>query len=69
MRRRKTNIQRRTFVRRTKKRSTRGKVLPYIYNNKVYLEKKPQESSKAISKIQPRLIPIVGPVFSKLIGI
>ena len=69
MRRRKTYPQRRTCVRRIKKGRTRGKGLPYIYNNKVYLGKKTQKGSGAISNTLSRLITIVGPVVSELIGI
>ena len=69
MRRRRTYAQRRTCVRRIKKGCTRGKGLPYIYNNKVYLGNKTQKGSGAISKILSRLIPVVGPVVSELIGI
>ena len=69
MRWRRTYTQRRTYVRRIKKGRTRGKGLPYVYNNKVYLGKKPQIGSGAISKVLSRLIPIVGPVVSELIGI
>ena len=69
MGRRRTYTKRRTYFKRTKKESTSGKGLPYIYNNKVYLGKKPQKSSGAISKILSRLITIVGPVVSELIGI
>ena len=69
MRRRRTYPQRRTCVRRIKKGRSRGKGLPYVYNNKVYLGKKPQIGSGAISKVLSRLIPILGPVVSELIGI
>ena len=60
MRRKRTYTQRRANVRRIKRGRTRGKGLPYIYNNKVYLGKKPQKVSEAISKILSSLIPIVG---------
>ena len=69
MGRRRTYTKRRTYVRRTKKERTRRKGLPYIYNNKVYLQKKPQKSSGAISKILSRLVTIVRQVVSELIGI
>ena len=69
MKRRRTYTQKKTYVRRIKRGRTRGKGLPYIYNNKVYLGKKPQKGSGAISKILSSLIPIVGPVVSELIGI
>ena len=66
MRRKGTNTQRRTYVRRIKKGRNRGKVLPYFYNNKFYLGKKPQKGSGAISKILSNLIPIVGQAVSEL---
>ena len=69
MRRRRTYTQRRTYVRRIKKGRTRGKGLPQLYNNKLYLGKKPQKGYGAISKILSRLISIVGQVVSELIGI
>ena len=69
MRQRRTYTQKRTYVRRIKKGCTRGKGLPYVYNNKVYIGKKPQKDSRAISKVLSSLIPIVGPVVSELIGI
>ena len=66
MRRKRTYTQRRTNVRRIKRGRTRGKGLPYIYNNKVYLGKKPQKGSEAISKILSSLIPIVGQVVKEI---
>ena len=36
MRRKKTYTQRKPYFRRTKRRYTRGRGLPYVYNNKVY---------------------------------
>ena len=66
MRRKRTYTQRRTNVRRIKRGHTRGKGLPYIYNNKVYLGKKPQKGSEAISKILSSLIPIVGQVVKEI---
>ena len=69
MRRRRTHTQKRTYVRRIKRGRTRGKGLPYVYNNEVYLGEKPQKGSGAISKILSSLIPIVRPIVSELIGI
>ena len=51
MRQKRTYTQRRTYGRSIKRRGTREKGLPYVYNNKVYLGKKPQKGSGAISKI------------------
>ena len=69
MKRRRTYTQKKTYVRRIKRGCTRGKGLPYVYNNKVYLGKKPQKGSGGISKILSSLIPIVRLVVSELIGI
>ena len=69
MRRKRTYTQRKPYFRRTKRRHTRGKGLPYVYNNKVYLGKKPQKGSGAISKILSNLIPIVRQAVSELIPI
>ena len=67
--RRRTYTQRRISVRWIKRGCTRGKGLPYIYNDKVYLGKKPQKGSGALSKILSSLIPIVRWVVSEVIGI
>ena len=69
MRRKRTYTQRKLYFRRTKRRHTRGKGLPYVYNNKVYLGKKPQKGSGAISKILSNLILIVRWAVSELIPI
>ena len=69
MRRKRTYTQRKPYFKRTKRRHTRGKCLPYIYNNKVYLGKKPQNGSGAISKILSNLIPMVRQAVSELIPI
>ena len=69
MKRRRTYTQKKTYVRRIKRGRTRGKGLPYVYNNKVYLGKKPQKGSGAISKILSSLMPIVGQAVSELIPI
>ena len=69
MRRKRTYTQRKPYFKRTKRRHTRGKGLPYVYNNKVYLGKKTQKGSGAISKILSNLIPIVRQAVSELIPI
>ena len=66
MRRKRTYTQRKPYFKRTKRRYTRGKGLPYVYNNKVYLGKKTQKGSGAISKILSNLIPVVGEAVSEL---
>ena len=40
----------------------RGRGIPYIYENKVYLGKKPQTGSGAISRVVARLLENVGDV-------
>ena len=69
MRRKRTYTQKKSYFKRTKRRHTRRKGLPYVYNNKVYLGKKTQKGSGAISKILSNLIPIVGQAVSELIPI
>ena len=69
MRRKRTYTQKKPYFKRTKRRHTRGKGLPYVYNNKVYLGKKTQKGSGAISKILSNLIQIVGQAVSELIPI
>ena len=69
MRQKRTYTQRKPHLRGTKRRHTRGKGLPYVYNNKVYLGKKPQKGSGAISKILSNLILIVRWAVSELIPI
>ena len=48
MRRKRTYTQRKPYFKRTKRRHTRGKGLPCVYNNKVYLGNKPQKCSGAM---------------------
>ena len=69
MRRKRTYTQKKPYFKRTKRRYTRGRGLPYVYNNKVYLGKKTQKGSEAISKILSNSIPIVGQAVSELIPI
>ena len=69
MRRKRRYTQRKPYFRRTKRRHTRRKGLPYVYNSKVYLGKKAQKGSGEISKILSSLIPIVGQAVSELIPI
>lgn len=45
-----------------KRRGRKGKGLPYFYNNKIYLGKRPQKGSGAISKVIARLLENVGDV-------
>ena len=57
-----TYTQRKPYFKRTERRHTGGKGLPYVYNNKVYLGKKPQTGSGAISRVVARLLENVGDV-------
>ena len=45
-----------------KRRKKRGKGLPYIYKNKVYLGKRPQTGTGAVSRVIARLLENVGDV-------
>ena len=46
----------------TRRRKKRRKGLPYIYKNKVYLGKRPQTGTGAVSKIIAHLLENVGDV-------
>ena len=45
-----------------RRRKKRGKGLPYIYKNKVYLGKRPQTGTGAVSRVIARLLKYVGDV-------
>ena len=45
-----------------KKKKKRGKGLPYIFKNKVYLGKIPQTGTGVVSRVIPRLLANVGDV-------
>ena len=45
-----------------KKKEKRGKGLPYIFKNKVYLGKIPQTGTGVVSRVIPRLLANVGDV-------
>ena len=45
-----------------RRRKKRGKGLPYIYKNKVYLGKIPQTGTGVVSRVIPRLLENVGDV-------
>ena len=59
--------RRRTYTRIIKRRHKRGIGLSYVYNNKVYLRKRQQKGSCAISKILAKLIPLAGPIIGGII--
>ena len=52
--------RKRKYIR--KRRQKRGKGLPYVYNNRIYLAKRPQTGLGAISKILATLLANVGNV-------
>ena len=45
-----------------RRRKKRGKGLPYIFKNKVYLGKRPQTGTGAVSRVIARLLKYVGDV-------
>ena len=45
-----------------KRERKRGQGIPYIYNNRVYVEKRPEIGTGAVSKIIARLLENVGDV-------
>ena len=45
-----------------RRRKKRGKGLPYIYKNNVYLGKRPQTSTGVVSRVIARLLENVGDV-------
>ena len=54
-------MRRRRRIRRSRLRK-RGRGIPFIFKNKVYLGKRPQKGSGAISKIVARVLENVGNV-------
>ena len=52
--------QRRYYKRRKGKK--RGRGIPYIYKNRIYLGKKPQTGTGAVSRVIARLLENVGDV-------
>ena len=59
MRRKRKYIKKKT---KQKTKQKRGKGVPYIYNNKIYLGTKPQKGSAAVWKLISRLLENVGDV-------
>ena len=54
-------MRRRKYYKKRKRRK-RGQGIPYIYKNKVYLGKRPQTGTGAVSKIIAHLLENVGDV-------
>ena len=53
---------RRRRRRRIRTRRVRGRGIPYIFKNKVYLGKRPQKGSGALSRVLAKLLENVGSV-------
>ena len=48
--------------RRIERRRVRGRGIPYIFENKVYLGKRPQKSSGALSRVVAELLKNIGSI-------
>ena len=55
-------MRRRKYYKIRRRRKKRGKGLPYIFKNKVYLGKRPQTGTGAVSRVIARLLENVGDV-------
>ena len=55
-------MRRRRHYRRKRRGAKRGRGIPYIYNNKIYLGKRPQTGTGAISCVIASLLANVGDV-------
>ena len=55
-------MRRRRYYRKKRKSRKRGRGIPYIYKNKLYLGKKPQTGSGVVSKVLVSLLQNVGNV-------
>ena len=55
-------MRRRRYYRKKRKSRKRGRGIPYIYKNKLYLGKKPQTGSGVVSKVLASLLQNVGNV-------
>ena len=49
-------MRRKIFPRKRRRTTKRGKGIPYIYKNRIYLEKRPQTGSGAASRVIARLL-------------
>ena len=55
-------MRRRKYYKISRRRKKRGKGLPYIFKNKVYLGKRPQTGTGVVSRVIARLLENVGDV-------
>ena len=55
-------MRRKRFLRKRRGRTERGRGIPYIYKNRIYLGKRPQTASDANSRVIVRLLENVGDV-------
>ena len=56
-------MRRRKYYRKNRRGRKRGRGLPYIYNNRIYLGKRPQTGTGAVSRILAHLLQNVGDIF------
>ena len=55
-------MQRKRFPRKRRRTTKRGRWIPYIYKNRVYLGKRPQTGSGAVSRVIACLLENIGDV-------
>ena len=55
-------MRRKRFPRKRRRTKKRGRGIPYIYKNRIYLGKRPQTGSGAVSRVIARLLENVGDV-------
>ena len=55
-------MRRRGYYRKKRRSRKRGRGIPYIYKNKLYLGKKPQTGSGVVSKVLASLLQNIGNV-------
>ena len=55
-------MRRRKHYRKNRRGRKRGRGLPYIYNNRIYLGKRPQTGTGAVSRILAHLLQNVGDI-------
>ena len=55
-------MQQKRFPRKRRRTTKRGRGIPYIYKNRIYLEKRPPTGSGAVSRVIARLLENVGDV-------
>ena len=53
-------MRRKRFPRKRRRTTKRGRGIPYIYKNRIYLGKRPQTGSGAVSRVIARLLEKVG---------